>query len=254
MSNATSRSDGMETRATVLIVEDDSDIVEIITLYLCGSGYRVLSAGNGAAGLDLMRTQDVSLVLVDLMMPVMNGFEFIKEVRAFSNVPVVVISARSQGSDKLLGLEVGADGYIVKPFDPMEVLGYVKAMLRRCYQMNGNGETGSSGEAAAEQGSQAGSILRAGDLELDKEALVLRKHGIVVPLTPTELRILVMMMAAPRRVFTKAQLGECATGSSFEVGDSVMVHISNIRAKIEDDPGSPTHIITVRGLGYRFES
>lgn len=114
----------------VLVVEDDSDIVEILSLYLGGSGYNVLSAGNVVDGIDLLREQGASMVLVDLMMPSMNGFDFIKEACEFSDAPIVIVSARNQPSDKMLGLDLGADGYIIKPFDPMEVLAYVRAMLR----------------------------------------------------------------------------------------------------------------------------
>lgn len=236
----------------VLVVEDDSDIVEILSLYLGGSGYDVLSAGNGVDSIDLLRSQGASMVLVDLMMPSMNGFDFIKEVRTFSDAPIVIVSARNQPSDKMLGLDLGADGYITKPFDPMEVLAYVRAMLRRYRQVDADV---SNHSLEVNNGNQSveDPIIYANDLELNRDTLVLRKRGVVVPLTASELKILMKLLSCPGRVFTKTQLYESASGSCYGGSDSVMVHVSNIRSKIEDNPNSPSHIMTVRGLGYRFE-
>lgn len=124
---------------TVLIVEDDSDIIEILSLYLCGSDYQVETAANGKLGLELLERKSPSVILVDLMMPEMNGFDFIKEARLVSNAPIIIISARSQPTDKMLGLDLGADGYITKPFDPIEVLAYIRAVLRRCNALSASG-------------------------------------------------------------------------------------------------------------------
>ena len=120
---------GQEPKGTILVVEDDPDIVEILRLYLESSGYRFLSAGDGKHGLDVLHESDASLALVDLMMPSMNGFDFIKEARAFTDIPIIIVSARNQPSDKVLGLDLGADGYVTKPFDPTEVLAYVRAFV-----------------------------------------------------------------------------------------------------------------------------
>lgn len=226
----------------ILIVEDDRDIVEILTLYLSGAGYEVETASDGALGLEALRQNGASVVLVDLMMPNMNGFDFIKEARLFSTVPIVILSARDQATDKMLGLDLGADGYITKPFEPIEVLAYVRAMIRR----NGIQKM----EAAASQTT----IIQVGDFELDTEQLVVRKRGEAVPLTASEFKIVARLMSSPGRVFTKAQLYEVVGGEVYEGGsESIMVHISNIRAKLEDDPSKPQVIGTVRGLGYRFE-
>lgn len=225
---------------TVLIAEDDADIVEILRLYLMGAGYRVLAAPDGASALEILREQPVSVVLADIMMPRMNGYDFIREARAFSRAPIIIVSARSMAADKVLGLDLGADGYITKPFDPMEVTAYIRAVLRRV-------------DVADEA-----QVLHAGDLALDTERLTLTRAGEPVPLTAAELKIITRLLSAPGRVFTKEQLYACVTGdeSAPAAGceSSVMVHISNIRAKIESDPSHPHYIKTVRGLGYRLDA
>ena len=220
---------------TVLIVEDDSDIIEILSLYLCGSDYQVETAANGKLGLELLERKSPSVILVDLMMPEMNGFDFIKEARLVSNAP----------TDKMLGLDLGADGYITKPFDPIEVLAYIRAVLRRCNALSASGPSNISPD---------GSVVRMGAIEFDKESLIVRKNSNVVSFTASELKIFSKLFSSPGRVYTKAQLYELISASSHGGGeDSIMVHISNIRSKIEDDPNNPAHIVTVRGLGYRFE-
>lgn len=229
----------MVQKDVVLIVEDDSDIIEILSLYLGGSGYGVQAARTGEEGLALLGEGRASVALVDIMMPGMSGYDFIKQARSFSDIPIVIISARSQTADKMVGLDSGADGYITKPFDPMEVIAYVRAMLRRY-----RNEPASSGA----------SLLTAGDLRLDTDRLLLFKRGSAIALTAAELKIMIRLMRSPGRVFTKAQLYEAVTGEPSAGGEeSVMVHISNIRAKIEDDPNRPIYIVTVRGMGYRLE-
>jgi DNA-binding response OmpR family regulator len=231
----------------VLIVEDDVDIAEILRLYLESSGFEILSARNGRDGLALLHEHEVSCVILDLMMPVMNGFDFVKEMRMFCDAPVIVLSARTQSADKMLSLDLGADSYLTKPFDSMEVIAYVKAAVRRYRTM------GHPRSSIPEGGRSP--VLHVGAFELNLEELALRKHGEVIPLTAFEFKILAKLMASPGRVFTKAQLYEAAMGESYEgIQDTVMVHISNIRAKIEDDPAHPSAIVTVRGLGYRFEA
>ena len=226
----------------ILIVEDDQDIVEILRLYLNGAGYEVDTATDGAQGIETLRRNGASVVLADLMMPNMNGFDFIKEARAFSTVPIIILSARNQSTDKMLGLDLGADGYITKPFEPVEVLAYVRAMIRRS-------EMSEAGASPAPS-----TVIQVGDFELDTEKLIVRKRGDTVPLTASEFKIVARLMSSPGRVFTKAQLYEVVGGETCEGGsDSIMVHISNIRAKLEDDPSNPRVIETVRGLGYRFE-
>lgn len=231
----------------ILIVEDDDDIVEILSLYLSSSGYDVDSASNGTEGIERLRTSGASAILVDLMMPSMNGFDFIKQARTFCDAPIIIVSARNQPTDKMLGLDLGADGYITKPFDPVEVLAYVRAVLRRYHQ-------GGSGGICSVQNDDGQSVIQAGRLSLDLNTLVLRKDGVVINLTASELKIIAKFLQSPRHIFTKAQLYEVVSGSTYGDGaESIMVHISNIRSKIEDDPNKPQFIVTVRGLGYRYE-
>ncbi len=233
----------------VLLVEDDADIVEILRIYLESSGFDVLAAKNGLDGLAMLRSHEVSCVLLDLMMPIMNGFDFVQEMRTFCEAPVIVLSARTQQVDKTLSLELGADSFIEKPFDSMEVIAYVKAAIRR-YKTMGRASTGDE-----ERRDSPSMITRVGDFELNLEEFVLRKRGVVIPLTAFEFKVMAKLMSAPGRVFTKAQLYEAAMGEDYPGSrDTVMVHISNIRAKIEDDPLRPSAIVTVRGLGYRFEA
>lgn len=227
---------------TILIAEDDRDIIELLTLYL-SSEFTVQSVTDGAEALEAIRAGGISLALVDIMMPGLNGYELIQRVREFSNLPIIILSAKSMETDKVLGLNIGADAYITKPFNALEVVAYVKSALRRYYQLGAD-----SAPAAAPR------VITVGELELDTDKFVLRKNGLIVPLTSTELKILAEMMRCPGRVFTRAQLYECVGGTFYESDDNtMMVHISNLRAKIEHDPASPHYIKTVRGLGYKIE-
>lgn len=246
--------------ATVLIAEDDKDIVELLRLYISGSGYDVLASSDGKQALELAREQHVDIALVDIMMPRMNGYDFIKALRRESGIPVIIISARSQPADKIVGLDAGADGFIAKPFDPLEVTALIRAMLRRANGANAP-ESDSSSASTVELPSAQRTVpmqqepadaLIAGDLIFDKARFLLTKRGETVPLTAAELKIMAALMAAPGRVFDKAQLYAQISGEPFGGESSVMVHISNIRAKLEDDPLHPHYIETVRGIGYRF--
>ena len=229
---------------TILIAEDDHDIIELLTLYLTGADFAVRAVTDGEQALEAIRAGGISLVLADLMMPGMNGYELIRQVRAFSNLPILILSARTMDADKVLGLDVGADAYLTKPFNALEVVAYVKAALRRYYELG-----------AGQSRQDAPHTLTLGDLELDTTQFILRKNGETVPLTSTELKILARLMSCPGRVFTKAQLYECVGGAYYESDDNtMMVHISNLRAKIEDDPAKPQYIKTVRGLGYKIEN
>ena len=228
---------------TVLVVEDDADIVELLELYLTGSGYEVVSARDGVAALEALRERPVDVALVDIMMPRMSGYDFIKELRATSTVPVIIVSARTQPADKIVGLDAGADGFIAKPFDPLEVTAYIRAVLRR----SSLPAPAAGGVATPDEGA----VVSVGELTFDTERLVLARDGVPVALTAAELKIMAKFMASPGRVFSKDQLYACVNGEPAPGGaGSVMMHISNIRAKLEDDPQRPRFIKTVRGLGY----
>jgi DNA-binding response OmpR family regulator len=225
----------------VLIAEDDSDIVGVLKLYLENEGYDVLSASNGKAAYDLVKNEHVDLALVDIMMPVMNGYEFIQNVRKEFNFPIIVVSAKREDSDKVIGLNIGADDYLTKPFNPLEVVARVRSALRRFYELNPAIHVDEADE------------IKSGDLLINQRTLKLYKGGQEVLVTPTELKILMLLMQNPGRVFTKVQIYEYLNGEFYITDEStIMVHISNIRNKIEDDSKNPKYLITVRGLGYKF--
>ena len=219
----------------ILIAEDDADIRALLRLYLEGDGFRVLEAEDGTTALVLAREHAPDMAILDIMMPGMNGFELTRALRKYSEIPILILSAKSQDNDKILGLNLGADDYIAKPFNPMEIVARVKAQLRR----------------AARSG---GDVLIVGELTLDTASFQLTKRGKPILLTPMEYKILALLMRSPGRIFTKIQLYEGAVGNYFEGDDNtMMVHISKLREKIEDDPKNPRTIITVRGLGYKLE-
>ena len=220
----------------ILIAEDNPEIRGLLRLYLEGEGLRVLEAENGDEALAKARAESPDLAILDVMMPGLSGYEVTRALRRFSELPILILSAKSEDNDTILGLNLGADDYVTKPFNPVEVVARVKAQLRR----------------AARAG---GEVLRGGELTLDLASMRLDKAGCPVPLTPMEAKILAILMRSPGRVFTKAQLYEGAAGDYFE-GDenAMMVHISKLRDKIEDDPRAPRYIRTIRGLGYRFEA
>ena len=219
----------------ILIAEDDADIRGLLKLYLEGEGLRVLEAADGADALALAREHTPDMAILDIMMPGMNGFELTRALRKYSDIPILILSAKSQDNDKILGLNLGADDYIAKPFNPVEIVARVKAQLRRAARTSAD-------------------VLTVGELTLNTGSFQLTKGDEVIPLTPMEYKILAMLMRSPGRIFTKIQLYEGAVGSYFEGDDNtMMVHISKLREKIEDDPKAPRYIITVRGLGYKIE-
>ena len=220
---------------TILIAEDDGDIRGLLRLYLEGEGFRILEADSGSRALELARRAPVDMAVLDIMMPGLNGFELTRALRSFSQMPILILSAKSQDNDKILGLNLGADDYIAKPFNPVEIVARVKAQLRRA--------------------SRAGQdVLTVRDLSLDTATCQLTKDGVSVALTPMEYKILALLMRSPGRIFTKIQLYEGVVGQYFEGDDNtMMVHISKLRDKLEDDPKAPRYIITVRGLGYKLE-
>ena len=240
----------METKR-ILLAEDDEDIVEILRLYLSAQGYQVLWAHDGEEAFRIFQEQQVHLLMADLMMPKINGYELIRKIRETSNLPILIISAKNMDADKILGLNLGADVYITKPFNPLEVVAYVNAAFRRFYELGAEEKSREShtGETLGDV------VLTLGDLQLNTERLELTKKGVKIPLTPAELKILMQLMKSPGRVYTKAQLYECVNGEFYENTDNtMMVHIANLRSKIEDDPSAPEYIKTIRGLGYKIEN
>ena len=227
----------------ILIAEDEQDIAELLKLYLENEGYCVFCAGNGVEALKILEREDISLAVLDIMMPRMDGYELTRRIRETSNIPILILSARDKSNDKILGLNLGADDYMAKPFDPLEIVARVNSNLRRFYQLN-----------TEKQKREESYILKVGDLSLDTQTLVLKKKGEEVLLTPMEYKILALLMKKPGTIYTKVQIYESTSGEYFESDDNtIMVHISNLRDKIEDNPKNPRYIKTIRGVGYKIE-
>ncbi len=225
----------------VLIAEDDEDIVKLLKLYLENEGFDVKWAKDGVEACEIFDREKINLAIVDIMMPRMNGYELTKNIRNKSNIPIIILSAAQLDSDKILGLNLGADDYMVKPFNPLELIARINAHLRRFYKLGNVQEKTSS-------------KITIGELTLDTETLTLEKNGEPVNLTATEYKILALLMKSPGRVFTKMQIYEEVNGDYYATDDNtMMVHISNLRDKIEQDPKNPKYIKTVRGLGYKIE-
>lgn len=226
----------MDDSTTVLVVDDDEDIATLMRDFLEADGYRVITASDGDAGLRAVRENDIDCVLLDVMMPGPSGFEVLRTIRETSDVPVLFLSAKQEESDKLRGLGLGGDDYIVKSSTPAEIVARIKAVLRR-YQREPRAETG---------------ILDFGRLVIDEPAREVRVDGEIVPLTAREYELLQLFAEHPRQVLTRDTLFERLWGP---YGDrhSLTVHIGRLREKIEEDPSDPKYIVTVWGVGYRFE-
>ncbi|SCI14385.1 MULTISPECIES: response regulator transcription factor [unclassified Romboutsia] len=227
----------------ILVVEDDIDIIKLLKIYLENDGYNVYSANNGIEALKIVENIKIDLVVMDIMMPKMDGYELTKRVREKYNVPIIILSAKNEDSDKILGLNLGADDYITKPFNPLEIVARVNSNLRRFYHLNNPSKY-----------SDESSKLVVGDLVLDRQKLALFKRGQEITVTPTEYKILLLLMKTPGRVYTKVQIYEDINGEYFSNDDNtMMVHISRLREKVEDDSKNPEYIKTVRGIGYKIE-
>ena len=224
-------------RRRVLIVEDDHKTADIVRLYLERDGYAVTSAYDGMAGLEAARSEPPDLVILDLLLPRMNGLDVCRRLRNECDAPIIMLTALSTEQDKLAGLELGADDYVTKPFSPRELCARVKAVLRRT----------SEGNDAPQP------PLTFRDLFLDPERHVVTVGGVAAHLTRTEFQILAVLLREPGRLFNRGQLVERALGYDYDGLDrTVDVHIRNLRRKIEPDPDSPTYIRTVYGIGYKL--
>lgn len=228
---------------TILIAEDDLDIMQILKLYLVAEGYNVLTSDNGVTALEMINSNHVDLAILDIMMPEMDGLQLLQKIRQSKNIPIVILSAKGNDNDKILGLNLGADDYLSKPFNPLEVTARVGANLRRFYQLN------------TEKTNQQNNTINIGELELDTENMTINKNGDKILLTPNEYKLLSYMMKSPGRVYTKSQLSEVINGEYYEnYENAIMVHISHIREKIEEDPKMPRYLINIRGVGYKIEN
>lgn len=224
----------------ILVCDDEKDIVSALTIYLTTAGYQVFPAYDGTEALDLLRREDIHLVLLDIMMPKLDGIAALTRLREASNVPVILLTAKSEDTDKIQGLNLGADDYVTKPFNPVEVLARVKSQLRRYLQLGG--------------GTVRPSALRLGGIALDDRTKEVTLDGDPVSLTPREYDILHLLMGSPGTVFSPKRIYRAVWGEEpFGVENAVAVHIRHLREKLEIDPSDPRYIKVVWGQGYKME-
>lgn len=222
----------------ILIADDEPEIRSLLRLYLENEKYEIIEAEDGQQALELLRSQQPALCILDIMMPKLDGYHVLQELRKESNIPVLILSAKDADSEKILGLNLGADDYLAKPFNPLEAVARVNSAIRRFYLL---------GTQETKRGT-----LSVRNLTLDPEACVLKKDGKVIELTSVEYRIMELFMQQPGKVFTKQQIYEHGLGETYIVADNnIMVCISKLRGKLDEDPSA--YIRTIRGLGYRLE-
>ncbi len=222
----------------VLLIEDEMQIVRLVRAYLEQAGFQVSVARDGEEGLRRARQEQPDLVILDLMLPKMDGLDVCRTIRKSSNVPIIMLTARTEETDKLVGLELGADDYITKPFSPRELVARARAVLRR----------------ANAAGAEPTDLVRVGGLEIDAATHTATVDGVPVELTRTEFDLLLTLARHPGRVYTRAQLLEAVLGDAYEGYErTIDAHIKNLRRKIEPDPRQPRYIQTVYGVGYKLQ-
>jgi two-component system, OmpR family, alkaline phosphatase synthesis response regulator PhoP len=221
---------------TILVVDDEPRIVELARDYLEHAGFRVITASEGRAALDVVRHDRPDLVVLDLGLPGLDGLDVTRELRRDGSIPIVMVTARDDELDKLLGLELGADDYLTKPFSPRELVARVKAVLRR-----------------TDRPTEPSDVMRVGELQLDVPRMRTELAGRSIDLTPTEFTLLATLARQPGRIFTRSQLLDALHGVAFESYErAIDSHIKNLRRKLEPDPRQPRYVLTVYGVGYRL--
>ena len=221
---------------TILVVDDEARLRDMLRVYLDQEGYRVVEAANGREALYVARHEKPDLIILDLMMPEMGGTEFMRLFSKEAATPVIMLTAKVEDQDKIVGLELGADDYVTKPFNVRELLARVRAVLRR-----------------SQRPADTAEVLRVADIVLDRASATVRVGGRLVDLTPSEFELLATLMTTPGRVFSRLDLLDRVSGDAYEGYErTIDVHIRNLRAKIEPDPKHPQYIETVYGMGYRF--
>ncbi len=225
----------------ILVIDDEKEIVELVDLYLKNTDYNIFKAYDGIEAINIIDNNKIHLAIVDIMLPNLNGYSVISKIRDNLNIPIIVISAKVEGYDKILALDMGADDYVTKPFDPLELIARVNAQIRRVY-------------GYSDFYKDVNNAIEIGDLKLDLEGCKLTKNNEEIQLTSTEFKIMELFMKNPNKVFTKKNLFESVWDEIFIAEDNaIMVHISKIRDKIEKDTKYPKYIKTIRGVGYKFE-
>ena len=229
----------------ILVVDDEKEIADLVEIYLVSDGYKVFKANNAKEGLEILDQEEIHLVLLDIMMPGMDGLEMCRKIRETNNIPIIMLSAKSTDLDKILGLGTGADDYVVKPFNPLELTARVKSQLRRYTQLNPNSSTG---KAAKNEISIRG-------LSINKDNHKVVVYGEEIKLTPIEFDILYLLASNPGRVFSRENLLNVVWGYEY-IGDyrTVDVHVRRLREKLELDPANPEYIRTKWGVGYYLSS
>lgn len=225
----------------ILVVDDEKEIVDLVELYFRNTDYNIFKAYDGIEAVNIIAKNKIHLAIVDIMLPNLNGYSVISHIRNSLNLPIIVISAKVEGYDKILALDLGADDYVTKPFDPLELIARVNAQIRREYGYSASYENENN-------------LLEIGDLKLDTDGCKLTKNNQEIQLTSTEFKIIELFMKNPNKVFTKKNLFESVWDEMYIAEDNaIMVQISKIRDKIEDNSKDPKYIKTVRGIGYKFE-
>lgn len=229
-------------RYTILAADDETELLDILELYLEREGIAICKAKDGIEAMEFFKQEQVHLALLDIMMPGLDGFAVLRKIRERSRIPVIMLTAKSQDYDKILGLDTGADDYITKPYNPLEVVARIKAQLRRNYDYR-------------EEPEESGAVLTLRGVMMNVPEGIVEKDGDRVELTPTEFRILQLLLGHPGRIFTKQQIFEQVWDEMYAGDDNtVMVHISNLRNKLGDgQDGKPPFIRTIKGLGYKIE-
>ena len=226
---------------TILICDDEKDIVSALDIYLRAEGYETVAAYNGHEALEALRSWEIQLVLLDVMMPELDGISTLARIRQENNVPVILLTAKSEDTDKVLGLNVGADDYITKPFNPVELIARVRSQLRRYLQLGGN--------------TTQGETLKIGSIELDDKRKIVMLDGEPVSLTPREYDILKFLMLHPGEVFSPRELYRCVWNEEpYGAESTVAVHIRHLREKLEITPAQPRYLKAVWGQGYKLEN
>jgi DNA-binding response OmpR family regulator len=221
---------------TIMVVDDEPRLVTLVEAYLNQEGFRVVTAGDGRQALFLARQEKPDLIVLDIMMPEMDGYEFMRLHRKEQDTPIILLTARVEDDDKVLGLELGADDYLTKPFRPRELVARIRAVLRRMGQVRPSAQ-----------------VLRAADITLDRETHTVKVAERFVDLTPSEFDLLAALMSVPGRAYSRLELLDRIQGVAYEGYErTIDVHVKNLRAKIEPQPRSPRYIQTVYGVGYRF--
>ena len=221
---------------TILVVDDELKITRLLRDYLQQAGFRVVTASDGPSALGVARAEKPDMIVLDLGLPGLDGLDVTRTLRVSSDVPIIMLTARAEESDRIVGLELGADDYLVKPFSPKELVARVRAVLRRV----------DASVAAPE-------VVRVGDLEIDTSKRKVTLAGRVIEFTPTEFELLLHLVRSPGRVYTRSQLLDALHGVAFESYErAIDAHVKNLRRKLEPDPGNPAYLLTVYGVGYKY--